>query len=429
MTAPAHFEIIRDPLWNNIRVDQLAVQLLDTPVFQRLRYVRQLGLAYLVYPGATHSRFEHALGAYHLARHTITLLHEADALPGIADDELAVVRVAALLHDVGHYPFSHALEEIGAPHHESVARPLLTTGPVAAILADALGAGAPERVHALICGDSDSPLQGLISGSLDLDKIEYLKRDALMCGVPYGEIDVDRLLHSLVLLDDPDSGRRRVGVREKGLAALESLLFAKYQMYRNVYWHHAVRSATAMYKRLVDDALRAGAVTAAALAGYTDEGLLHALDDPFPPPLLAALRERRLYKRALECPAAELADGTTEWIADDRDLAVAVEDALAAELGMAPGELLLDFPAKTQMLGLDMPVLGRDGGVRRLTSAGWPGAMNLPRLSDELYRTARWLRVFTARRTELPQAPLLALLHRPSAELRAALASGSSLLG
>ncbi|MHB1222719.1 MAG: HD domain-containing protein [Gemmatimonadaceae bacterium] len=429
MSAPAHFEIIRDPLWNNIRIDRLAVQLVDTPVFQRLRYVRQLGLAYLVYPGATHSRFEHALGAYHLARHTLALLHEDDALGGIADDELAVVRIAALLHDVGHYPFSHALEEIGAPHHESVARPLLTTGVVAGILANALGADVPERVHALICGDSDSPLQGLISGSLDLDKIEYLKRDALMCGVPYGEIDVDRLLHSLVLLDDPDSGRRRIGVREKGLAALESLLFAKYQMYRNVYWHHAVRSATAMYKRLVDDALRAGTVTPDALAGYTDEGLLHALDAPVPPPLLGALRERRLYKRSLECPAAELADGTAEWIADDRDLAVAVEDALAAELGMAPGELLLDFPAKTQMLGLDLPVLGRDRKVHRLTSAGWPAAMNLPRLSDELYRTARWLRVFTARRTELPAEPLLALLNRPPADLRAALAAGSTLLG
>jgi HD superfamily phosphohydrolase len=104
-------------------------------------------------------------------------------------------------------------------------------------------------------------LQGLVSGSLDLDKIEYLKRDALMCGVPYGEIDVDRLLNSLVLRRRAATGRRVVGVLEKGLSALESLLFAKYQMYRNVYWHHAVRSATAMYKRLVDEALTAGDVT------------------------------------------------------------------------------------------------------------------------------------------------------------------------
>ncbi|HEX6629667.1 MAG TPA: HD domain-containing protein [Gemmatimonadaceae bacterium] len=424
--AASHSVIIRDPLWNNIRVDASARRLVDTPVFQRLRYVRQLGLAYLVYPGATHSRFEHALGAYHLARTTLALLHERGELAGVDEVECTVVWAAALLHDVGHYPFSHALEEIGVAHHEEVARPLITTGVVADVLRE-LAPDAPARVHAIICGRSDSPLQGLISGSLDLDKIEYLKRDALMCGVPYGEIDVDRLLHSLVLLEDPEDGRRRIGVLEKGLAALESLHIAKYHKYRHVYWHHAVRSATAMYKRLVDDALRAGQVGAAALGGYTDEGLLHALEAPAPP-LLGALRERRLYKRVLERPAAELADVGAEWIAGDRALTVAVEDALAAELGLRPGELLLDYPAKTQMLELDLPVQLRDGRVRRLTSAGWPAAMNLPRLSEELYRSARWLRVFTAHRLAVPERQLLDVLARPADAVRAALAAGEPLL-
>jgi hypothetical protein len=127
-------EIIRDPLWNNIAIDPLALRLIDTPSFQRLRYVRQLGLAFLVYPGATHSRFEHALGTYHLARRALTLLEERGALAGVPRDACATVRVAALLHDIGHYPFSHALEEIGALHHEEVARPLVTTGPVAEAL-------------------------------------------------------------------------------------------------------------------------------------------------------------------------------------------------------------------------------------------------------------------------------------------------------
>lgn len=123
-------EILRDPLWNNVRLDALALALLDTPVVQRLRYVRQLGLAYLVYPGATHSRFEHAVGAYHLAGVAMRLLDEQGALHGMAARDTAVVRAAALLHDVGHYPFSHALEEIGVTHHEEIARPLLMQGQI-----------------------------------------------------------------------------------------------------------------------------------------------------------------------------------------------------------------------------------------------------------------------------------------------------------
>jgi len=421
------FEVIRDPLWNNIRVDPLALRLIDTPAFQRLRYVRQLGLAYLVYPGASHSRFEYALGAYNLARHALGLLEERGFIQGLPADECIVVRCAALLHDIGHYPYSHALEEIGALHHEEVARPLITTGQVADVLREGLGDDAPERIMALVRGRSDSALQGLISGSLDLDKIEYLKRDAFMCGVNYGDIDVDRLLNSLTVVDDPDGRGRAVGMYEKGLSALESLLFAKYQMYRNVYWHHAVRSATAMYKRLVDGALRAGSLSAETLAAYTDEGLLHELAQRDPSPLLSALRERRLYKRVFECPAAELPPDRGEWIADDRALVVAVEDQLAREVGLSPGELLLDYPVKTQMLGLNIPVLRRNGSVRRLTAEGWEGAINLPTLSEELYRSARWLRVFACRPVDVSRDAIVRIATLPADEVRAMLAKGSLL--
>jgi hypothetical protein len=401
---------LRDPLWNNIRVDGPYLQLLDTAAFQRLRYVRQLGLAHLVYPGATHSRFEHALGAFHLAQETVRVLSASGGLDALPVDEGPVVVAAALLHDIGHYPFSHSLEELGVPHHETVAGPLLCEGEVAATLRAEFAPDAPERILALVRGESASPLQGLISGSIDLDKIDYLKRDALMCGVAYGEIDVDRLRHALVLVDDPSSGRRAIGLREKGLSALESLLFAKYQMYRNVYWHHAVRSATAMYKRLVEDALTEGALREDALVSYTDEGLLHALDRVPARPLLEAIRGRRLYKRALEVPAAELADRDLEWLADDRARTRRTEDALAKAHGLAAGELLLDYPRKERMLGLDLPLLGRDGNVRRVTDAGIVGALNLPILGEQLYQSARWLRVFTVDRRAIPRATVLEAL-------------------
>jgi HD superfamily phosphohydrolase len=423
------FDIIRDPLWNNIHLDELALRLVDTRAFQRLRYIRQLGLAYLVYPGATHTRFEHALGTHHLAGRTLALLDQRGDLRGNLRHDALVVHVAALLHDIGHYPFSHALEEIGAPNHEDVAHALLNDGELAHILRTRVAPDAPDRVSTLIRGASSSPLQGLVSGPLDLDKIEYLKRDAFMCGVPYGEIDVDRLIHSLTLIPDPDRGDLVVGVSEKGLSALESLLFAKYQMYRNVYWHHAVRSATAMYKRLVDDALATGALAVRELATYSDEQLLHRLEERAPSPLLRGLRERRLHKRAFECPSAELARDAAEWMASDRRLTVAAEDALARELGLAAGEVLLDYPAKTLMLDLDLAVLRRGGQVTRLTGEGIEGAINLPMLSDELYRSARWLRVLTARPVPIERRQVLALAQLPESEVRRRVANADPLLG
>ena len=411
------FEILRDPLWNNIRVDEVTLQLVDTDVFQRLRYIRQLGWTYLVYPGATHSRFEHALGTYHLARRTLSMLRERDDSP-LDEAELSVIRAAALLHDVGHYPYSHALEEIGVLDHEQVAKPLITEGPVAAILEFCLGRGAPAEIFSLISGKSKDPLQGLISGSLDLDKIEYLKRDALMCGVPYGEIDVDRLTNSMLLVTDPGTGRRVIGVQEKALPALESLLFAKYQMYRNVYWHHAVRSATAMYKRLVEDALLAGSLKAGSLAQFTDEGLLHKLESDGPNSLLSALKARRLFKRAIEWPATGLDPEIGDWISSDRANIRAAENDLAAELKLPAGAVLIDYPEKTQMLGLDIPVLRRSGVVERLTSEGWMGTINLPRLSEELYNSARWFRIFSSERAPLTSERATKVLRRTMKESR-----------
>lgn len=425
-------EIVRDPLWNNIRLDPLALALLDTPVMQRLRYVRQLGLAFLVYPGATHSRFEHALGAWHLAGTALRLLSEQSPAPDISSRDHQLIRAAALLHDVGHYPFSHALEEIGITHHEEVAKPLIMSGPVANILQQKLGSDAPAQICELIEGRSTHPLQGLISGSIDLDKIEYLKRDAIMCGVPYGEIDADRLLNSLTVVHPSVLSHPTIGVLEKGLSALESLLFAKYQMYRNVYWHHAVRSATAMYKRMVAIAIDGGAVAPNDVSGFTDEGLLIHLEKSSAgantKALVAALRVRHLHKRAFECSAAELETGAGEWIASDYPLTRLVEDRLALELDLSPGEVLLDYPMKTQMLGVDIPMLRRNGTIEHLTGEGFQGGLNLPRLSNELYETARKLRVFTANRSPVSEDAIRRILSLTPDDLHNRISEGKLLL-
>jgi len=410
------FEVIRDPLWNNIGIDAEALSVLDSEPFQRLRYVRQLGHAFLVYPGATHTRFEHALGAYHLARRAVSLLTERGELDGVPAEDVALVRLAALLHDIGHYPFSHGLEEAGLPSHETLALERFAHPELREALERTGMRDIAARLHGLIGGRSPSPLRGLISGALDLDKIEYLTRDAHMCGVPYGTVDVDRLLHSLTLVGRADG--QTVGIHEKGVSALESLLFAKYQMYRNVYWHHAVRSATAMFKRVVRRAIADGRIDADWIARATDEALMEALRDE---PLVSRLRRRRLFKRVLDLAAGELPAGAGDWIAARPDLVERVENALAAELAVTPGNVLLDFPAKPEMLASDIPVRSRTGEVA-------PARLGLQHIATELHTAARRLRVFTAQPEHLDPHAVVALAERTADEVADALEEERALL-
>ena len=179
--------VIRDPLWNAIRLDPAAVAIIDTAAFQRLRYIRQLGLAHLVYPGATHTRFDHALGVYHLATRALRILKEKQPGPPEAWRGERLIPYAALLHDIGHYAFSHALEELEPDRipgdHEEVGLQFFQSHDLRSAL-EPLGKEAGEAVHRLIRGGDDAPLRGLVSGSLDLDKMEYLRRDARFCGSP-----------------------------------------------------------------------------------------------------------------------------------------------------------------------------------------------------------------------------------------------------
>ena len=152
-SAADEFEVVRDPLWNTIRLDGTALRIIDTESFQRLRYIRQLGLAHLVYPGATHTRFDHALGVYHLARRTLGILAERGELDQVDPEECRLVPYAALLHDIGHYPFSHAVEELDAErvpeHHEQIAGRFLREPDLVEALRP-LGPGAPERIERLV---------------------------------------------------------------------------------------------------------------------------------------------------------------------------------------------------------------------------------------------------------------------------------------
>ena len=183
-----------------------------------------------------------------------------------------------------------------------------------------------------------------------------------------------------------------------------------------------------MFKRAARGAVRRGIVTAAGIAGLTDDAFMEVLIERDGNALAKALRMRRLFKRALDLPASEVTETPTSWIADDPDLAERVEDALALEAGLEPGELLLDFPARDNMLSVDLSLRLRDGTVERLTDEGRAGHLGLPRIAGELYKSARRLRVFVARPNPQSLQGVPALLEMTAGDVTRRLERGESLL-
>ena len=241
---------LRDPVHGFVHSDRLEAALVNSRPVQRLRWIRQLGLTSFVYPGAEHSRFSHALGAMHLAGRVYDALaarRTAPLPPGAEAKERRLTRAAALLHDLGHAPFSHSAEELfaGGIDHEEMTRRLVRTDEIRAIFARWGDGIDPEEVVALLSGDHASldgdPIARLlgqiISGELDVDKMDYLQRDSLFCGVRYGTYDLDRLLETMVPLVDPEQGTWGIGVDEGGVHALEALVMARYYMFTQVYFN------------------------------------------------------------------------------------------------------------------------------------------------------------------------------------------------
>lgn len=228
---------------------------IDTAEVRRLSRVGQLGLVALVYPGAVHTRFEHSLGVFRLAVAFVDRL-QADPVfaAQVAEEDASAFLAAALLHDVGHWPFCHPIEDMRLPEfprHESFLREIILGGELAEVLRTSWGV-APERVAALVEGTADDPagrlLASLLSGPVDVDKMDYLARDSLHAGVPYGRhFDEERLLASLCVAPCGTS----LAITSKGVTAAELLVFARYVMFSEVYWHHAVRAATAMLQRAI----------------------------------------------------------------------------------------------------------------------------------------------------------------------------------
>ena len=248
--------IYRDSVHNIIRLKtdttegRLLVRLIDTVEFQRLRRVRQLGLAHFAYQAAEHSRFTHSLGALHLATR---ILAKLAARYKISEECRTAVRVAALLHDVGHGAFSHVLEEILGFHHEdytidAVLSSETEIGRVLSSHSEAL----PQDVANIIRGSFlPAALGQLVSSQLDVDRMDYLLRDSLMTGAKYGIYDLEWIIKSLEIDEEND----RLYVSARGIYAVEDYLQARYYMFRQVYFHRTLRSAEAVLHSLMRRAL------------------------------------------------------------------------------------------------------------------------------------------------------------------------------
>jgi len=417
---------VRDSLYDLIPLGPREEKLIGTAPFLRLQKIKQLGFVYRIWPGATHTRYEHSLGCYNLAVRALRSLLQhgsAGGLDGVAISSIQTLVVAALLHDIGHYPFSHTLEELGYPiiEHEKVGRSIIENSEIAPILERDYHL-APERVadfidppktKALPAGDE--LLNSLLSGALDVDKLDYLPRDARACNVPYGGVDVARLQESLRIHPNVQ-GQRRVVVTHKGISPLHSLLHARQEMFDNIYWHHTSRAFQVMLMRAVQEALLCGALQPEHLVGLDDASLLSLLAGEHMPTssrvLAGDLEMRRPYKGILEI--SRLAGRFFSrlealfWNPARRrhiEQALSAELARTLEIDIADYELLLDVP-RPEKWEMDVWVTFANPPVGMGSLVTWVQATGLQ--PDDLARYEqhqRRIRVVVAERL---RAPLLA---------------------
>ena len=351
-------KVIHDPVHGSLRLSGLVLELVDAPEVQRLRGIRQLGLANLVFPGANHSRFEHVLGVSHL----VERLGNELELPG---KELKPLLAAAVLHDVGHPAYSHTLEYLmkdylGKDHMEFAGS--ILQGKTGAYereelkeirklkvpsVVDVLSKHdiSPAEVAGLVLGKHRKPYLGqIIHSDIDVDQMDYMLRDAHSTGVALGMIDVDRLMGTLIL------HKNRLAIESKGVEAVEGFLTARALMFTSVYFHHAVRIAELMLANAVDFAIKQGGlINKNNFYRLTDSELMEKLRaiPGYPREIAVRLRYRSLFKTAYVEERRELTrQGKRrllkkygEW----RQIRM-LQDEIAKKAGLPPGRVILDVP-------------------------------------------------------------------------------------
>ncbi|MBU4266971.1 MAG: HD domain-containing protein [Candidatus Altiarchaeales archaeon] len=320
---------IRDPIHGTIVLSELELELIDTPQLQRLRHIKQNGLCYLIYPAMNSTRFEHSLGVMQLAK-------LAGKHLGLDDDETIKLGIAGLLHDIGHCAFSHTSDEIllrmGHHHEENSSHIIENTE-----ISDILGKNGiePKDVSDLIHGRGN--LAKVISSEIDVDKMDYLIRDAYYAGVAYGVIDLERIIYGMKIVDGD------MVIERRSLEAVESLLISRNMMYQTVYRHHTKRIAEAMFRHALVDMMDNKKLSYEEFIQLDDIDLVYRMRSSggYSEEITRRIDERKLFKIVFQEHISAIEENFRE---DMNDSSTKIEDAIAKDFGIEKGYVLLDMP-------------------------------------------------------------------------------------
>jgi HD superfamily phosphohydrolase len=336
---------VRDVLWGHIYFTPKLAALTDSAPFSRLHRILQLGPVYRVYPGATHTRASHSIGVYHLGRRLLQNLVERGAAGWISREGALSFLCACLLHDFGHFPYTHSLKELSLRSHESLTGERILAEPVKSLVGScgadpALTAAIVDTANNTSCSDELLFYRKLLSGCLDPDKLDYLNRDARCCGVPYGIQDVDFILSRLIPCPE-----RGVDIDSRLIPNVEAILFARYLMYRTVYWHRQVRAATSMIKKALLQGLESKKIAGEELYGLDDQGLFNLLWEKTGSRLAEAVWKGRLYSAVAEIPFNEADHSCLKDInSRSRHEEQLAEEFRRLGVPLGSGDLIIDLP-------------------------------------------------------------------------------------
>ena len=387
---------IRDAIWGDVPVDRAVRSLLETGAMQRLKGMNELGFTFSSFPKARHTRLDHAIGVYHLARLTLKRITASGAY--LEAREVQGALAAALLLDAGRYPYSGSIEGIklpGAPTLKELSRRWIEHSEVAKVLRSEWDLE-PHNVFRLVSRGDDPPhsltptehlLRDILFGSLNVSVLDRLVRDARGARVPYGLVEAEPLIEHLRIVGQEN--RAVLALDEEGAGSLQSLVFSRYLVHYNVYGHHALRIPTVMFLRAVQDAIQAGTVTFDELVEKDDAGAFVLLEDSAGPEcstaLMKRLADRRPYHLALEFDERHPSYASLLRLRDDASWRRRVEEAWSRYLtryrkGVAgPFDILIDLPER-ENLPVDLRLIRRTPLPGERNPVGWQG---LSGMSDD----------------------------------------------